>query len=115
MAGMDGIIGMGYGTISVNRAPTVFENLLAQGLVDRGIFAFYFSTITDGTSPVGSSEIIFGGYNPNHFTGEISWYPVINRGYWEIQLNDILWGGKSLPQRGASVIVDTGTRYTIFF
>jgi saccharopepsin len=110
MAGMDGIIGMGYSTISINGVPTPFENMLAQGLVDRGMFAFYFSTIKDGTSPKGSSEIIFGGYNPDRFTGPISWYPVINKGYWEIGVDNVLWGDKLLPQSQASVVVDTGTR-----
>jgi saccharopepsin len=110
MAGMDGIIGMGYSTISVNGVPTPFENMLAQGLVDRGMFAFYFASIKDGQSPKGTSEIVFGGYNPDHFTGPIHWYPVINRGYWEIGVEAIYWGESLLPQRLASVVVDTGTR-----
>ncbi len=103
-------MGMGYSTISVNGVPTPLENMLAQGLIERGMFAFYFSSIMDGTSPKGTSEIVFGGYNPKHFTGEITWYPVIRKGYWEIAVDDILWGNVSLPQRRASVVVDTGTR-----
>lgn len=111
MAGMDGIIGMGYSTISVNNAPTPFENMLSQGLIDRGMFAFYFASIKDGQSPKGTSELVLGGYNPDRFTGPISWYPVINRGYWEIAVDEIMWGDYNLPRQRASVVVDTGTRY----
>ena len=40
-ARFDGILGMGYDTISVDHVPTVFTNMIAQKLVKNAVFSFY--------------------------------------------------------------------------
>lgn len=40
-ARFDGILGMGYDTISVDHVPTVFTNMVAQKLVKNAVFSFY--------------------------------------------------------------------------
>ena len=42
-AQFDGILGMGYSTISVNNVPTVFENMIKQQLIPEPIFSFYLN------------------------------------------------------------------------
>ena len=42
-AKFDGILGMGWPSIAVNNIPTVFENMVAQGLVSSPVFGFYLS------------------------------------------------------------------------
>jgi len=32
-------------------------------------------------------EMTLGGYNPNHFVGNLAYVPVTNRGYWQIALD----------------------------
>ena len=40
---VDGILGMGYQKIAVGNVVPVFQNMVAQRLVDRPVFGFYMS------------------------------------------------------------------------
>jgi cathepsin D len=42
-AKFDGILGMGYDTISVDHVPTVFTDMVAQKLVKNAVFSFYLN------------------------------------------------------------------------
>jgi hypothetical protein len=55
----DGILGMAFETISVDSIPTVYDNMLRQGLVNSTEFGFYLGA-TDGAQ----GELTLGGYNP---------------------------------------------------
>ncbi len=97
----DGILGLAWQSISVDNIPTVFSNLVKQGL--DPVFAFFLSN-GDGTK----GELMFGGYNPNHFTGPISWIPLSQETYWEVQLTSLTLGGKSITT-ATKAVLDTGT------
>jgi Eukaryotic aspartyl protease len=45
----DGILGMGFTSISIDGAKTVFENAIAQNVVDQPIFSFYLGDNGPGT------------------------------------------------------------------
>jgi len=103
----DGILGMAFPVLSVNKVPTAFSNLYTQGLIDENVFAFYL-----GNSRSDRGELTLGGLNPDHYTGDITWVPLLAATYWEIAMKDVLVGGVSYADTSASymkAIVDTGT------
>jgi len=102
----DGILGLGYDTISVNKIVPPFYNMLDQGLLDEPVFAFYLGDAGDKGS---ESEAIFGGINKDHYTGEVTKIPLRRKAYWEVQLDAITFGGQTADLDDTGVILDTGT------
>lgn len=56
-------------------------------------------------------EIVFGGTNPEHYSGEINWVNVTRKAYWQIHVNSIEIDGieSELCVDGCEAIADTGT------
>lgn len=100
----DGILGMAFPVLSVNGVPTAFENLVDQKLVDTAEFAFYL-----GNSRSDRGELLLGGTDPAHYTGEITWVNLLSATYWEITLSGMSVGGTQYISGGAKAIVDSGT------
>ncbi|KAL4674589.1 hypothetical protein H8959_018523 [Pygathrix nigripes] len=85
----------------------VFDNMMAQNLVDLPMFSVYMSSNPEGGA---GSELIFGGYDHSHFSGSLNWVPVTKQGYWQIALDNIQVGGTVMfCSEGCQAIVDTGT------
>jgi hypothetical protein len=107
MGKFDGILGMAFPQLSVNKIPTAFQNLYSQQLVSENLFAFYL-----GNSMMDRGELTLGGMNPKHYTGDITWVPLLAATYWEIKMSDVLVGGVSYADSSVSymkAIIDTGT------
>jgi hypothetical protein len=98
-----GILGMGFQSISVDNVPTVFQGLLAQRLIDQPIFSFYLSS-TSGQD----GELLLGGINNDHFTGPMTWVPLVSETYWEVTLDSLQMGGRVVSSAKFAVL-DTGT------
>lgn len=102
----DGILGLGYDTISVNGIVPPFYNMLGSKLLDEPVFSFYLGdTNTEGDE----SEVVFGGVNPDHYSGKITKIPLRRKAYWEVELNTIIFGSESADLENTGVILDTGT------
>lgn len=101
---IDGIMGLGLPNLSKteSKKPTLVENMVEQGLIDRAMFSVYIQ-------PAGG-EIDFGGTDPNSYQGPITYTPVIGDLYWQIQMTKASFGEYSLGPRYA--IMDTGKHYT---
>ncbi|XP_013909634.1 PREDICTED: cathepsin E [Thamnophis sirtalis] len=103
----DGILGLAYPSLAVDGVTPVFDNMMAQNLVDLPIFSVYMNR--NPYSSVGG-ELIFGGYDEAYFSGNLNWIPVTKQGYWQIQLDNIQVGGNiAFCADGCQAIVDTGT------
>jgi len=102
----DGILGLGYDTISVNGIVPPFYEMINQGLLDEPVFAFYLGDTADGD---GESEAIFGGINKDHYTGKLTEIPLRRKAYWEVDLDAITFGDSTAELDNTGVILDTGT------
>jgi len=99
----DGIMGLGYDSISVNRIVPPFYKMLEQKLIDEPVFAFYL------TDQEGQSEVVFGGVDSNHYKGKLTTIPLRRKAYWEVDFDAIAYGDDKAELESTGVILDTGT------
>ncbi|CAI7674285.1 unnamed protein product [Penicillium palitans] len=102
----DGILGLGYDTISVNKMVPPFYHMINQKLVDEPVFAFYLG---DANKDGDNSVATFGGIDESHYTGELIKIPLRRKAYWEVELNSIALGNNVAELENTGVILDTGT------
>jgi len=102
----DGILGLGYDTISVNRAVPPFYNMIDQGLLDAPVFAFYLG---DSSTEGDDSEATFGGIDEDHFSGKMTNLPLRRKAYWEVNFDSLSFGKETAEFDKTGVILDTGT------
>ncbi|XP_076934416.1 aspartic proteinase A1-like [Bidens hawaiensis] len=104
----DGILGLGFKEISVGEAVPVWDNMVNQHLVKDQVFSFWLNRKSEEGE---GGELVFGGVDPKHFTGEHTYVPVTQKGYWQFDMGDVLIGGKSAGfcKSGCSAIADSGT------
>lgn len=102
----DGIMGLGYDTISVDKVVPPFYQMVNQDLVSEPVFAFYLgSSSTEGDD----SELVFGGIDESHYTGKMTKIPLRRKAYWEVDLDAITFGGETAELDDTGAILDTGT------
>jgi len=101
----DGILGMGFDAISVDKLPTVFELMLEQGLIEEAIYSFF---LTKDPNEEGS-ELILGGIDPKHNLTEFKFYDLLQANYFLIAMNDFGLGDDSYARGTMKAIIDTGT------
>ena len=101
----DGILGMGWDSISVDGMVTPFKNMVDQKLIDEPVFAFYLTGEGEGDD----SEVVFGGVDKSHYTGDVTYLPLRRKAYWEVDLDSIALGDESADFENTGAILDTGT------
>jgi hypothetical protein len=101
----DGILGMGFENISVDKLPTVFELLLDQGLINDPVYSFFLTRDPNATG----SELVLGGIDPKYNTTEFKFYDLLKLGYYTTALADFGVGNTSYGRSSMQAIVDTGT------
>lgn len=101
----DGILGLGYDTISVNHIPPPFYNMIDQGLLDEPVFSFYLGDTSKSTESVAT----FGGVDKSFYEGKMVKLPLRRKAYWEVNLDAITFGKETADMEGTGAILDTGT------
>ncbi|KAI0226423.1 aspartic proteinase precursor, partial [Massospora cicadina] len=100
----DGIFGLGYDTIAVNRIKPPFYKMVEQGLPP--LFSFWLNT--DGGTEKGG-ELVLGGVDKKHYKGKITWVPVTRKGYWQVSLDKVFFGDNELKMQETGAAIDTGS------
>jgi saccharopepsin len=100
----DGILGLAYETIAVNRVPPPFYEMINQNLIDEPVFSFRL-----GSSEDDGGEAVFGGIEPSAYTGHISYVPVRRKAYWEVELQKVVFGDDELELENTGAAIDTGS------
>eukprot|EP00929_Paragymnodinium_shiwhaense_P036884 TRINITY_DN1971_c0_g3_i1.p1 TRINITY_DN1971_c0_g3~~TRINITY_DN1971_c0_g3_i1.p1 ORF type:complete len:388 (-),score=129.08 TRINITY_DN1971_c0_g3_i1:74-1237(-) len=99
----DGLLGLGFKSISQYNIPTPFEAMVSQKLVDEPVFAFYLQK--DASA---QGELVFGGIDKSHYTGELVKVPLISETYWEVSLDKAVFGDDTVVTQ-QKAIIDSGT------
>merc|ERR1712023_201977 len=100
----DGLLGLGFKTISQYHIPTPFEQMISQKLISEPVFAFY---LPDDASATG--ELVLGGIDKSHYTGELVSVPLTNESYWEVSLDGMKFGDDAVVTSSMKAIIDSGT------
>ncbi|KAH7925767.1 acid protease [Leucogyrophana mollusca] len=96
----DGLMGLAFQPLSGYDSPPVFLNMIAQNVVPEPVFAFKLAE--------SGSELLFGGINADLYQGDITYAPVTQEAYWQIDIDSASANGQQLVSN-ISGIVDTGT------
>ncbi|KAI8603280.1 aspartic peptidase domain-containing protein [Dissophora ornata] len=111
---IDGVMGLAFGALSpvattasdgLQKTMTVFENMMDQKLVSRGVFSFYLgknprNSNSSGTDNInngeGGGEVIFGGIDESRVREgySIVYTNVTKPKYWQINVENVLVAGK---------------------
>ncbi|XP_068800878.1 cathepsin D [Struthio camelus] len=106
-AKFDGILGMAFPKISVDKVTPFFDNVMQQKLIEKNIFSFYLNR--DPTAQPGG-ELLLGGTDPKYYSGDFSWVNVTRKAYWQVHMDAVdVANGLTLCKGGCEAIVDTGT------
>eukprot|EP00697_Spironema_sp_BW2_P011044 gnl/Spiro4/26604_TR13231_c1_g1_i1.p1 gnl/Spiro4/26604_TR13231_c1_g1~~gnl/Spiro4/26604_TR13231_c1_g1_i1.p1 ORF type:complete len:405 (-),score=111.05 gnl/Spiro4/26604_TR13231_c1_g1_i1:60-1235(-) len=105
MAKFDGILGMGYDTISVDKVVPVWYNAINQQLVQDQRFAFYLGDVSGETG-----ELTLGGVDSSKYSGDFFYTNVTRKGYWQFHMEGVdVAGTPSYCSGGCEAIADSGT------
>uniref|UniRef100_A0A6P4E679 Lysosomal aspartic protease-like n=1 Tax=Drosophila rhopaloa TaxID=1041015 RepID=A0A6P4E679_DRORH len=100
-----GILGMAFEAIAVDGVTPPWDNMIAQGLLDKPVMSFYLKR--QGTAVQGG-ELILGGSDSSLYVGSLTYVPVSVPAYWQFKVNSIKVNRVVLCN-GCQAIADTGT------
>ncbi|KAL4658107.1 cathepsin D-like [Arapaima gigas] len=107
VAHFDGVLGMGYPSISVGQVTPFFDSAMAAKLLPQNVFSFYMNR--DPKAAVGG-ELMLGGIDKKYYQGELHYVNITRKAYWQIKMDGVAVGSQlTLCKGGCQAIVDTGT------
>jgi len=104
MGKFDGLLGLGFKSISMYNIPTPFEAMVDKKLISEPVFAFYLQE-----DMAEQGELVLGGIDAGHFTGSLVDVPLTSETYWEVSLDAMSFGGEAVVSSPSKAIIDSGT------
>jgi hypothetical protein len=102
----DGVMGLGFGSISVGQAPTVMGTLIQSGQLAEPVFGFHLGDGEPG-------ELVLGGVDPRHYVGSFHFVSLAEESYWVVPLDAVSLldeQGKIMTLNASrNAIVDSGS------
>jgi hypothetical protein len=74
---LDGILGLGYASLSEAGQTPFFDSVMEARLVPKPIFSMFLDSSPGGDK----SEIIFGDVDRKYYSGEIKYVDVVRQAY----------------------------------
>ncbi len=109
----DILMGLGWPAMQAYHLEDVFSHMIRLNALPHNCFSFYFAL--NEHKP---SELLFGGIDSKHFSGELQYYDVVDKQFWTILMTDIKIGDKSLgicsKEAPCYVALDSGTSMITF-
>uniref|UniRef100_A0A8C5P3C9 Gastricsin n=1 Tax=Jaculus jaculus TaxID=51337 RepID=A0A8C5P3C9_JACJA len=106
-AKFDGIMGLAFPSLSAGGATTALQGMLQENALSSPVFSVYLGS-QEGSN---GGQIVFGGVDDSLYVGEISWIPLTQDLYWQINIEGFFIGDQESGwcSDGCQGIVDTGT------
>jgi len=99
----DGILGLGFRTISTGGVPTVFGALVESGQLAEPVFGFFLGSNEQ------AGQLVLGGVDPDHFVGDFHYVNLSHASYWAVTLDAVRLGAEMSLTASHTAIVDSGT------
>ncbi|XP_034665050.1 lysosomal aspartic protease [Drosophila subobscura] len=103
----DGILGLGFRSISVDNVKTLVQNMCSEGVISNCVFSI---CMRGGGNSKRGGALIFGSTNTTAYTGSetYTYTPVTKKGYWQFDLQGFYLGSTKVSG-STQAIVDSGT------
>ncbi|GFO33049.1 cathepsin d [Plakobranchus ocellatus] len=104
----DGILGLGFTNVSAGEKPSVFDNMVSQGVLPVPVFSFYLNRMETGGP---DSVLTLGGTNPDYYTGDFTYVDLSQPDRWQFKMDRVqLYNGNTIfSRRECPAIVDSST------
>jgi len=104
----DGILGLGYDSLSKKQTPTPFSRLIQDGKCAQPVFAFWLNRDASTSNGNNGGELTLCGMDSNHYVGELTYVPVTRQAYWQFEVDEVVVDGHSISTQ-FQAISDSGT------
>jgi len=105
LAKFDGILGMAWDSISVDKIAQPMDQIFNHPQCKEQLFAFWLNRDQDSKQ---GGEMTLCGTDPKHYKGDIVWEPLIGTDYWRIKMGGLKVGDEDVVGE-VNAIIDTGT------
>ncbi|GFN84919.1 cathepsin d [Plakobranchus ocellatus] len=108
----DGILGLGFSNNAAGEEPSVFDNMISQGLWPAPVFSLYLNRY-DSDDP--DSVLTLGGTNPDYYTGDFTFANLSMPDRWQFKMDRVQFSnGVHIAYRyGCQAVIDTTSSFIV--